>query len=254
VSRRTEAYSPWQKGKVERLNRTIEQTLLQGLPGWTGGPRDERGRLLGEPPLTLERFVALFADWVVEYNTRRSHHGLDGRTPLEVWSSDATRVRALDHEQARWMLIARTRRPVLKDGIHHGGRVYFAPELSGLGGETVEVAHMPHDTRFIEVFYRDRWLATARPQDELTEAERRQALERRRADARELEARARRARRRGRLRLAPITAPGPIEEITSPPPATKPAPGRVSLRLLGLDDAVNQPQTHDSTRSRDGRV
>ena len=44
VSKRTEAYSPWQKGKIERLNRTVEQELLQGLPGWTGGPRDVRGR------------------------------------------------------------------------------------------------------------------------------------------------------------------------------------------------------------------
>lgn len=110
VSRRTEAYSPWQKGKVERLNRTIEQTLLQGLPGWTGGPRDERGRLVDEPLLTLERFVAAFADWVVEYNTRRPHDGLGGRTPLDAWTSDATPVRSLGHEEARWMLLARTRR------------------------------------------------------------------------------------------------------------------------------------------------
>ncbi|MGH2946558.1 MAG: Mu transposase C-terminal domain-containing protein, partial [Solirubrobacteraceae bacterium] len=67
---------------------------------------------------------------------------------------------------------------MLKDGIHHGGRIYFAPELSGLGGETVEVAHMPHDPRFIEIFHRDRWLATARPQGELTAADRQAALER----------------------------------------------------------------------------
>jgi putative transposase len=254
VSRCTDAYSPWQKGKVERLNRTIEQTLLQGLPGWTGGPRDDRGRLVGEPPLTLERFVAVFADWVAEYNTRRPHDGLSGRTPLDAWMSDATRVRALGHEQARWMLLARTRRRVLKDGIHHGGRIYFAPELSGLGGETVEVAQMPHDPRFIEIFHRDRWLATARPQTDLTAADRRDALERRRADARELEARARRARRRARMRLAPITAPGPIEDIVSPPLTPKPTvrPGRASLRLLGLDDAVNQPRDDSSARARNG--
>lgn len=252
VSRRTQAYSPWQKGKVERLNRTIEQTLLQGLPGWTGGPRDVRGRLVGPPPLTLERFVAVFADWVAEHNTRRPHDGLGGRTPLEAWSSDATRVRALSHAQARWMLLARTQRKVLKDGIHHGGRIYFAPELSGLGGESVEVAHMPHDPRFIEIFHNDRWLATARPQDELTAADRREALERRRADARDLEARARRARRRAHLRLAPITAPGPIEEITPPPAAEEPAecgPGRASLRLLGLDGAVNRPRPDSGVRA-----
>jgi hypothetical protein len=58
---------------------------------------------------------------------------------------------------------------------------------------------MSEDPRFIEVFHHDRWLATARPQTELTAADRHVALERRRADARELEARARRARRRARL-------------------------------------------------------
>lgn len=256
TSRRTAAYSPWEKGKIERLNRTIEQTLLQGLPGWTGGPRDIRGSLVGEPPLTLERFVALFADWVVEYNTRRPHDGLGGHTPLQAWTTDATSVRALGHEQARWMLLARTRRRVLKDGIHHGGRIYFAPELSGLGGETVEVAHMPHDPRFIEVFHQDRWVATARPQTELTAADRQAALERRREDARELEARARRAGRRVRLRLAPITQPGAIEEITQAPPAEKQAaagPGRASLRLLGLDGAVNQPRPDSDERAEGGR-
>jgi putative transposase len=100
ASRRTDAYSPWQKGKIKRLYRTIEQTLLQGLPGWTGGPRDVRGRLVGEAPLTLELFVALFADWVVEYNTRRLHDGLGGRTPLQAWTMDATPVRALGHDEA----------------------------------------------------------------------------------------------------------------------------------------------------------
>ena len=50
VSQRTDAYCPWQKGKIERLNRTIEQELLRGLPGWTGRPRDVRGRLVDQTP------------------------------------------------------------------------------------------------------------------------------------------------------------------------------------------------------------
>lgn len=48
-----EPYSPWQKGKIERLNRTLEDELLRGLPRWTAGPRDKRGELAGEAPLTL---------------------------------------------------------------------------------------------------------------------------------------------------------------------------------------------------------
>src|SRR5450755_2762978 len=131
VSQRTDAYSPWQKGKIERLNRTIEQELLQGLPGWTGGHRDVRGRLVEETRWTLERFVVVFADWVVAYNTRRAHTALAGRTPLEVWRSDATPVRALEHQEARWMLLARTSHVVQKDGIHHNSGIYFADELWG---------------------------------------------------------------------------------------------------------------------------
>jgi hypothetical protein len=48
------------------------------------------------------------------------------------------------------MLLARTTRVVQKDGIHHDGDVYFADELWGMVGEEVEVAHMPHDRRWIE--------------------------------------------------------------------------------------------------------
>lgn len=129
------------EGKIERLNRTIEQELLQGLPGWTGGHRDVRRRLVDQTPWTLERFVVVFADWVSAYITRRPHTALAGRTQLELWRSDPTPVRALEHEQARWMLLARKAHVVQKDGIHHDRDIYFADELAGMVGEEVEVAH-----------------------------------------------------------------------------------------------------------------
>ena len=138
------------------------------MPGWTGGPRDVRGQLVEQTPWTLGRFVAVFAEWVDRYNTRRAHTALAGRTPLEVWRSDPTPVRALEHQQARWMLLARRTKVVQKDGIHHNSDVYFADELWGMVGEEVEVAHMPHDRRWIEVFHNGRWLATAHPSVELT--------------------------------------------------------------------------------------
>ena len=252
VSKRTEAYSPWQKGKIERLNRTVEQELLQGLPGWTGGPRDVRGRLVEQARWTLGRFVAVFADWVDRYNTRRGHTALAGRTPLEMWRSDPTPVRALEHQQARWMLLARRTKVVQKDGIHHNSDVYFADELWGMVGEEVEVAHMPHDRRWIEVFHDGRWLATAHPSVELDAAARARALERRREDAGELKAWARRARRRASVRVAPITAPGKIEQLDPPAPRadTGPSTGRATLRLLGLEGQLNRPlEQNDSHHS-----
>ena len=256
VSQRTDAYSPWQKGKIERLNRTIEQELLQGLPGWTGGHRDVRGRLVNQTPWTLERFVVVFADWVSAYNTRRPHTALAGRTPLEVWRSDPTPVRALGHEQARWMLLARKAHVVQKDGIHHDRDIYFADELSGMVGEEVEVGYMPHDRRWVEVFHDRKWLATARPSVELDAAARARTLERRREDAKELKAWARRARRRAMVRVAPITAPGEIEQLDPPaPPADLgPKTGRATLRLLGLEGVLNQPlEELDVDAQRQGR-
>lgn len=253
VAQATTPYSPWEKGKIERLNRTLEQELLQGLPRWTDGPRDQAGRLLGPGPMTLKLFVATFADWVAHYNIRRAHSALGGQTPLERWQADATPVSALSAQDARWLLRARVEKTVNKDGIRHNGDPYFAPELNGLRGEKLQIAFMPHDRRSVEVYRDGRWLATAIRQTELTEAERRHALDQRQADHRELAKRTARARRLAQVRLAPITSTS-IEEIGLP--ATRETRSRssrqASLRLLGLQDAVNKPRA--DAPDADGQV
>jgi putative transposase len=243
---RTDAYSPWQKGKIERLNRTLEQELISTLPRWTNGPRAADGTLLGPGPLTLERFVGVFADWVEHYNRERPHRALGGATPLARWRSDPTPVTTRAPEQLRWMLLAGERRRVLKDGIHFGGLVYFADALCGLVGESVEVRAMPHDRRTIEIYRDGAWLATGRPQATLTGADRERALEHRRAQAQAAAREARRRERRARVRLAPITGRGPLEETTVLSAGTEPrvrqsAEPTGELRLLGLRD-VNRPR------------
>jgi putative transposase len=89
-----------------------------------------------------------------------------------------------------------------------------APELNGRVGDHVEVRYVPHDDRHIEVFIDGRWLATARPQNALTAAERDRILDQRRADAAEQGRRQRRASRRARTRLAAMTEPGQPEVTT----------------------------------------
>ncbi len=44
------------------------------------------------------RSYARTARAVDRYNTRRGHTALAGRTPLEMWRSDPTPVRALEHQ------------------------------------------------------------------------------------------------------------------------------------------------------------
>ena len=247
LAARTDAYSPWQKGKIERLNRTLEQELISTLPRWTNGPRAADGTLLGPRPMTLERFVGVFADWVEHYNRERRHRALGGMTPLARWQSDPTPVTTKPPEQLRWMLLAGEPRRVLKDGIHFAGLVYFADALCGLVGASVEVRAMPHDRRTIEIYRDGGWLATARPQATLTGADRERALEHRRAQAQAAAREARRRERRARVRLAPITGRGPLEETTvvsaggPEPRARQSAEPTAELRLLGLRD-VNRPR------------
>jgi len=74
------AYQGYSKGKVERVNRTLVQELLSGLPFYTDGPRAADGHLFGPgaAPMTLALLVERFAGWVREYNTVRVSHGVRG--------------------------------------------------------------------------------------------------------------------------------------------------------------------------------
>jgi putative transposase len=212
----TAAYSPHQKGKLERTNRTLTQELLSGLPFYTHGPRAIDGRLYGPdaPPMALARFVEEFDRWVRDYNTKRPHAGLGGLTPLQRWCADATPLRQVADADLRWLLLADVRRIIHKDGIHFNGLVFVAPELNGRVGQEVEVRYTPHDDRQIEVFRDGRWLATARPQNALSAEERDRVLEQRRADAAEQARRQRRASRQARVRLAAMTEPG-VPEVST---------------------------------------
>lgn len=242
VSVRCQPYASWQKGKIERFNRTLEDELLRGLPRWTGGPRDNRGELAQEAALTLEYLSVLFAEFIEHYNERRAHDGLGGRVPLDVWQSDSTPVERIAVERARWMLKARETKVVEKDGIHHRKHIYYADALYGLRGEKVQIAFMPHDLRSIDIYLGDRFLTTAVDQKQLTDEDKRRALQRRAADAAAIRQRGAKARRQARVRVAPITTAGHVEEITADATSTDPpmpaAPG--VLRLLGRDQRLNQ--------------
>lgn len=212
----TPKYQGYAKGKVERVNRTLDQEFLSGLPFHTHGARAADGHLFGPDvaPMGLELFCELFAEWVTRYNTERVHTEL-GASPLARWNTDATPLREVPTEQLRWMLMGDAERTIGKDGIHFDGLRFIAPELNGLVGERVQVRYTPHDRRQIEVFRGDAWLATAHPQDLLSDEQQAAVLERRRADAAEAGKRRRRASRRARATLAPITAPGEVVDTTT---------------------------------------
>jgi len=147
------------------------------------------------------------------------------------------------------MLLADQTRQVLKDGIHFGSAIFIAPELTRIGGETVEVRYMPHDLRQIEVFTQDGWLCTAHPQDQLTGEQAEAVIEQRREAAREMGRRKAAASRKARTRIAPLTATGTVQDITAIvadragqlDSARRDAEKGELLEILGLGEQLNKP-------------
>ena len=221
-------YAPHEKGKIERLHRTIAETFIATLPGYTDGPRDVRGRLEDSGDLLLlGQLVEAFAGWVLAYNGERPHRSLGGLTPEQRFTADPTPLRLVAPEHARALLTARRSAMVRRDGIHHGGLAYIAVELTELVGETVEIAFAPHDQRSIEVYWRGAWLCAAVPHNTLSASQQAQIMAERRAFAGELRRRQRRATRQARGRLAPATAQEPDPpEVTRLPERALDAPER----------------------------
>ena len=128
---------------MERLNRTLDQTLLSSLPGYTGGPRDTAGRLYGPVddspagraaaegaevgPLRIEVLAERVRTWAHWYNTKRPHSVLDGLTPAQAWQEDPAVLHRIDTERLRHLLLAGVERTIGKEGVRSHGHHYLAP-------------------------------------------------------------------------------------------------------------------------------
>lgn len=255
----TVPYSPHQKGKVERFHRTIGEALIATLPHYAGGPRLANGKLYAQPtPLTLPQLQTRVREFIDAYNTDHRHSSLGGMTPAQKWATSAAPLEIVAADRLRWMLMADKTRVVEKDGIHFQKAIFIAPEMTRIGGRTVEVRYMPHDQRSIEVFTEDGWLCTAYPQDELTHEESEAVIQARREAAREMSRRKAAASRKARTRIAPLTATGTLQDITA---ITRDRRAKrdaalsnkqvdTALRVLGLDDQLNTVIPTRPTRDR----
>ena len=242
----TAPYQPQQKGKIERFHRTLGEGLIATLPHYTGGPRRSNGKLYAQAaPLSLPQLQTRVRDFVDHYNQHCVHSSLAGLTPATKWASSAQPLDVVDPARLQWMLLADQTRRVLKDGIHFQGEIFVAPELTRIGGTTVEIRYVPHDVRSIEVFTEDGWLCTAHPQDHLGPAEAEAVIAERRAAAREMGRRKAAATRRAKPRIAPLTATGSVQEIPPRPDRRQrlrpvdDLEADHALRMLGVGDELN---------------
>jgi transposase InsO family protein len=98
---KTQPYSPEAKGKIERLNRTVESFLAEYAIQKSG---------------TLAELNQLFEAWLSEGYNNKPHSSLDGRTPAEVFREDKTPLRFHNIEALRDAFLHEEERSVDKTG------------------------------------------------------------------------------------------------------------------------------------------
>jgi putative transposase len=148
---------PRGRGKIERFFRSVNQLLLQDLPGYA--PKGSTGV---KATLTLAAFEQRFRTWLLEdYHTRV--HEETKCQPAERWEAGGFVPRmpkSLEQLDLLLLTVAKTRR-VQQDGIRFQGYRYLDPTLAGYTREEVVIRYDPADLAEIRVFYHERFLCRA---------------------------------------------------------------------------------------------
>ena len=155
-----DAYHPWQKGIVERIQETVKTRCLARLEGYTSSNVVERN------PTVKAKHTAAEIDDIIskfreEYNAEV--HSATGMTPLEYWNEFGFTSPVDKHEldillkEAEW-------KKVSKKGIHYATRIYWHQDLGSLVGEYVLIRVAASSYRApddIDVFWDNQRICTA---------------------------------------------------------------------------------------------
>lgn len=148
---------PRGRGKVERFFRSVEQLLLQDLPGYA--PEGSTGV---KAVLTLLAFEQRFRIWLLEDYHHRVHVETKCR-PQERWESGGFLPRtpkSLEQLDLLLLTVAKTRH-VQQDGIRFQGYRYMDPTLVGYVKEEVVIRYDPADMAVIRVFHQEHFVCRA---------------------------------------------------------------------------------------------
>lgn len=159
-----QAFSPEQKGHVERAVKTLQHDLMPLLPGYVGHSVADRKAIegrksfsarLGEKDaalfdvdLTLPELQGYCDRWTRDRYQHRPHDGLRGQTPFAAAAAYVGAIRRVEDERALDMLVAPIAgggglRQVTKRGVRIDGSHYLTPSV--LPGARVFVRMDPTD-------------------------------------------------------------------------------------------------------------
>jgi transposase InsO family protein len=167
---RSHAFSPWEKGVVERNIRTFQTDCARMLPGFVGHSVAHRKKIEGRKAfaarlgqsdsdafnvtLTGEELQAIVDRWSSEIFAQRAHGGIGNLTPFARAASSTRAIRTVDADALATLLMpapdAEGLRTVGKNGVRIGGFHYLAPDC--LPGDRVFVRLDPHDAGTVWLF------------------------------------------------------------------------------------------------------
>lgn len=167
---RSDAFSPWQKGVVERNIRTFQTDCARMLEGFVGHSVAHRKKIEGRRAfaarlgkkdeetfnvtMTGEVLQGIVDRWANEIFAHRGHGGIGNVTPFNRAASSTRPIRTVDADALATLLMpapdAEGIRTVGKNGVRIGGFHYLAPDC--LPGDRVFVRMDPHDAGTVWLF------------------------------------------------------------------------------------------------------
>lgn len=158
---------PRGRGKIERFFQTVEQLLLQQLPGYSPkerGPEEQERHeaRANSARLSLAAFEDRFRTWLLEQYHQRVHSEVQ-QSPQARWEGGnfvPTMPNALSQLDLLLLTVSKERR-VQQDGIAFEGHRYVHPTLAAYVGEAVVIRYDPADMAEIRVYFQRRFLCRA---------------------------------------------------------------------------------------------
>lgn len=134
---RTQPYSPEQKGKIERFNKTVEEFLNE---------------LKLQPMKDLEEMNKAFRIWLEEGYNHKPHSSLNGQTPAGAFASDPEPIRFASPEQCKDAFLWEVTRTVDKTGCISLEGVQYEAGIE-FRRKKIDVRYDPFDLSKLEIWY-----------------------------------------------------------------------------------------------------
>ena len=127
--------SAWEKGFVERFNRTIKDQFCRNTPGYVGNRKrgeEPVGTISEYAVVTKEEFIADFERYILDTYHQNPHRGIDGFTPYEFYEQCKHSAPPIDFEldhELSFIKGTEHYRKLRPEGIEFEKLQYTSPEL-----------------------------------------------------------------------------------------------------------------------------